>query len=182
MKRFLIFAISLFTVAGCNNPTDDPTPDNSATEGSSFIGKLEVTPNEGSRFEAFSADDIEFILTEDTAAEAGSEHDFVNLKMPQIKFVKEMPVWISLELPGLEEMDDIDQAYDFEFGAEEMLPYFMGLPYDPAGDGRYTITRLTGCYLFQEKQLRVEFDCYTMHVTYTGSWVSESAPVEEMLH
>lgn len=182
MKKLLSLLALLLVVTACDHSTEEPTPNGGNSEESLFVGDLVVTPNEGSRFEPFSAEDIEFILVEDAAAEAGSEHDFVNLKMPQIKFVKEMPVWISLELPGLEELDDIDQAYDFEFGTEEMLPYYMGLPYDPSGDGRYTITHLKGCYLFEEKQLHVEFDCYSMHVSYTGLWVESSAPVEQMLH
>lgn len=180
-KLFLMMALGLFFVA-CNNddvPNDDPTP--GVPGAVNFVGKLTVTPNEGSRFEAFDADEIEFILTEDVASEQNSDLNYVNLSMPQIKFVKEMPVWIALELPGLAELQLLDQEWDFTFGVDEMIPYYMGQPYDPMGDGKYTISNLVGDYKYATKELVVDFDCYSMHVNYVGKWVTNSTPMEELI-
>ncbi len=178
-KLLLLLTLGILTTA-CHE--ESVTPPQPQTNGEArFVGTLTVTPNEGSHFSAFEASKIEFIITRNQSLKQEEDLHYIDLAMPQIKFVEQMPVWISLELPGLTaQQAAIHPTCTVEFSEDSMIPYYMGQPYDPQGDGKYTITHLVGCYE-TSKTLHVEFDCYTMHVDYRGEWVTTSTPMEEVI-
>ncbi|MDE5637927.1 MAG: hypothetical protein K2I43_07955 [Alistipes sp.] len=110
----------------------------------------EVTPLPGSRFDAFTDHDAAFRLID---ADDGTK----TLAMERVKFVAEMPR-ISIEVRGIVLSDD------GRYTAESVIPYYNGeqMP-------RYEITGLAvelGSGPFAA--LKVSFDCFTMHVEYTG--------------
>ncbi|MBQ8307174.1 MAG: hypothetical protein IJX56_00035 [Alistipes sp.] len=179
MKRlFTVLMLGLALVA-CDDKDDDSIGTFEPIGACSFKGTLSVTPNEGSPFGAFEAPEIEFILTENEGLEQGSEIDYLNLSMPQIKFVEQMPVWIALEVIGIP-IREVNPSNECHFGLQETIPYYMGAPYDPKGDGQYTIYNLEGYYENTTGKLYVDFDCYTMHVHYEGAWVATSAHFDEV--
>lgn len=166
LKNIFTLLLPLFALTACGD--DDPAPAPEAADKSVFTGTLDVSPREGSPFGAFSAEEIEF----DIRTEADGSRTLV---MPKIKFVEQMPVWISFEVRDLH-----PEATDEGFGffIDRTLPYWNGAPYDPDGDGKYEISDLTGEYRIGEKSLHVSFICYSMQVEYLGQWVSSSAEVE----
>jgi hypothetical protein len=97
----------------------------------------------------------------------------ISIMIPKIKFVKEMPVYVAFELRDLHDTAPADPE-QFLFAVEECLPYWNGAPYDPdlnqdgKPDGIYRITDLRGSCTSESGLLEVEFDCYSMHVTYSG--------------
>ncbi len=84
-----------------------------------------------------------------------------------------MPVYVAFELRDLHDTAPADPE-QFLFAVEECLPYWNGAPYDPdlnqdgKPDGIYRITDLRGSCTSESGLLEVEFDCYSMHVTYSG--------------
>lgn len=156
MKKLLLLFALMGGLAACSDSSEErvliePTP--KPNEKITFTGLLEATPDEGSRFEAFSEEGItmELELTQE---------GLYNLLMPEIKFVKQMP-WLSIEVRGLQ---NIAWDNDIRFEVIETIPYFMGAPYDA-----YPIRNLHGEYKAQTKSFVVEFDCNTMHVSFTSS-------------
>lgn len=116
----------------------------------------EVTPLPGSRFDAFTDHDAVFRLVD---GGDGTK----TLSMERVKFVAEMPR-ISIEVR------DIELSDDGHYSAASVIPYYNGeqMP-------RYEITDLNieldgGAYA----TLKVTFDCFTMHVEYTGQTIVNS--------
>lgn len=169
MKKLLTLLLLACSVMACSD--DDNTTPPPAEGPATFVGTLSVSPNEGSPFNSFSAEEIEFQLEE-------CEDDCVNLLMPKIKFVEQMPTWISFEVRQIARVETDDTAA-YHFYLAETLPYWNGEPYDPKGDGTYAIYNLEGSYSYDERKLHVEFDCYSMHVSYQGDWDPASALFQE---
>lgn len=147
----MLFAL-IGGLCACSDDNENPQPPQQPEEEYAFVGALEVTPEEGSRFEAFGEQDIAMELQ-------GADDGTLTLMMPEIKFVPQMP-WLSIEVRGLVKMSSED---GFSFSVEHTIPYFMGAPYES-----YPITNLQGSYSASQQSLLVEFDCNTMHVTYNG--------------
>lgn len=166
MKKILpLFLLATALVAcGSDDETPAPVPGDQTAEWS-FRGDVAVTPLEGSRFNAFDDPDIVFDLV---PAIDGS----YTLTMNKIKFVEQMPKRIVFDVKGLQLVQQQDGTS--LFSAAETLPYWNGEPYDPAGDGTYTIHSLEGMVSFAHDgtplTLEVGFDCYSMHVAYTGNY------------
>lgn len=118
-----------------------------------YSSTTEVTPLPGSRFEAFTDHDATFRLVD---GGDGTK----TLSMERVKFVAEMPR-ISIEVRGIE------LSAEGRYTAESAVPYYNGeqMP-------RYEITGLT-VELDNSSfpNLRVSFDCFTMHVEYTGLFI-----------
>lgn len=153
MKKFLMLFMLLGGFAACSDDQNDetseaPTP----TETLSFTGKLEAQPDPGSRFEAFSEQEITMQLQP-------TEGECYHLLMPEIKFVAQMP-WLSIEVRDLK---DTAEGASIRFEAVETIPYFMGAPYDA-----FPIANLSGLYDAATGEFTLVFDCNTMQVRYTG--------------
>lgn len=160
LKKFAlpVFA-ALLLGAGCNdddNSSSAPSGDNAPLR---YSGRLEVTPQEGSPFTAFSEEGIVFELKQD-------EEGRYLLWMPKIKFVAQMPVYVSFEVRGID--PTFDGQGGFRFSLDETVPYRNGAPYDPDGTGTYTIRSLKGSSA-DGTTLATSFDCHSMHVAYSGS-------------
>jgi len=160
LKKIMLTALAAISLAACNDDGGCDAPTVCPTDGTKvYSGTLEVTPQEGSPFTAFSEEEIIFELKQD-------EQERYLLWMPKIKFVKEMPVYVSFEVRG------IDPAFDgqggFRFSLDETTPYRNGAPYDPDGTGTYTIRSLEGSSA-DGTILDISFDCHSMHVVYRGS-------------
>lgn len=115
-----------------------------------YTSTTEVTPLPGSRFEAFTDHEATFRLVD---ADDGTK----TLAMEKVKFVAEMPR-ISIEVR------DIELSADGRYTAESVIPYYNGeqMP-------RYEITGLSiESGSGASAGLKVSFDCFTMHVEYTG--------------
>ncbi len=167
MKNILTCLLAAVALCSCSSDDDTmPTSTTTPADGRSvFIGEMNVTPQEGSPFNAFKATDIEF----DIEAKNGSW----TLFMPKIKFVEQMPVWIAFEVRDLQ---PVQTDGSINFSLDSTLPYWNGAPYDPQGDGKYEITELEGrCY--PDGQLHVTFYCYSMQVDFSGQRVATSAEV-----
>ncbi len=152
MKKLLLLFALIVGFAACNE-TKDENPAPAPAEELLFSGHLEATPDEGSRFEAFQEEEIPMELTP-------GENGCINLIMPEIKFVEQMP-WLAIEVRDLE---NTATGEDIRFEADETIPYFMGAPYDA-----FPISNLKGHYDAAAKSLTVDFDCNTMHVSYRGN-------------
>lgn len=168
MKKLTALVLLAFLGVSCgsdDNETPGGQPPRPATEEvDSFTGDVEVTPLEASRFNAFEDPGIVFEMKRTPEMAAG---EFI-LTMNRIKFVEQMPKRVTFEVKGLT-LDDAGR-----FGAVRTVPYWNGEPYDPAGDGTYTIHDLTGTVEYAADgtplHLTVAFDCYTMHVAYSGDF------------
>lgn len=164
MKKMMM-AVALFALAACSD--DDPAQQiEQNTQYAVFVGDLENTPNAESRFERYSESEVEFDLEP-----AG---DKVNLMMPKIRFVEQMPVWIPMEIRSIE-VEEVEGAMLFSLA--EATPYYHGLPYNPDGNNTYQITNLEGRYDYTTRRLRIEFDCFTMHVHFEGNWNPNSLQI-----
>ena len=155
-----MLACATLALGACHTDNDDisgPTVCPPA-DAWSYSGQLDVTPTEGSPFSAFSEEAIVFELKRDG-------DDRYILKIPRIKFVEQMPVYIAFEVRDIELVDD--EAGGFTFAIDETTPYRNGAPYDPNGKGTYTIRDLRGRSI-DGSVLETSFDCYTMHVEYRG--------------
>lgn len=183
---FFILALSLGFVA-CDDDNDTiwaPVEDKPCV----FVGELDVQPTETSPFEAFGEEDVIFSISEAEAAEEQdpSDADYINLFMPDIRFVSQMPVYIALEIRDIKEDSSLSDAQNFGFSLSKTTPYWNGEPYNPdmdgdgVGDNRYEITDLKGTYNYTTKRLSVEFYCYSMHVKYSGEWKSDSGEFDEV--
>lgn len=159
MKNIPMLALAALLFAGCSD--DDNAPAAPAGDNAPLLysGRLEVTPQEGSPFKAFSEEEIVFELKQDDQG----RH---LLWMPKIKFVAEMPVYVSFEVRGIEPA--FDEQGGYRFSLDETTPYRNGAPYDPDGTGAFTIRSLEGSSA-DGTTLDVAFDCHSMHVVYRGS-------------
>uniref|UniRef100_UPI0040568470 hypothetical protein n=1 Tax=Alistipes sp. TaxID=1872444 RepID=UPI0040568470 len=165
MKNLFTLGFALLFMVGCSDdePVQQITPN---TQYAVFVGDLENTPNPGSHFSAYSEEEVEFDLEP-----AG---DKVNLMMPKIRFVEQMPVWIPMEIRSIE----VEKGEGvMRFSLAEATPYYHGLPYNPDGKNTYQITNLEGEYNYSTRQLRIEFDCMTMHVHFAGNWNPNSLQI-----
>lgn len=160
-KKFaLLMPLVALLLGACHNDNDTPGPTICPTDNVwSYTGQLDVTPLEGSPFTAFAESDIVFTL-------APADEKTHTLMIPKIKFVEQMPVYISFDVRGIELIDD--EKGGFAFSIDETIPYRNGAPYDPDGKGTYTIRNLRGSSP-DGATLSVSFDCYTMHVDYRGN-------------
>ncbi len=165
MKNILTILLAALMLTACSSD-DDPTPAPVSDDKSVFIGTLNVSPQAGSPFDAFTASDIEFDIREEKDGRW-------TLVMPKIKFVEQMPVWIAFEVRDLQP-EPADG--EIRFALDRTLPYWNGAPYDPEGDGKYEITELAGS-CDPDGQLHVTFHCYSMLVDYRGEWVATSAEI-----
>lgn len=153
MKKILMLIALLGGFAACSDGEKNETPAPAPADKLLFTGRVEATPDEGSRFEAFAEEGIDMELQE---AGEGLYH----LLMPEIKFVPQMP-WLSIEVRGLE---DTAQGEAIRFEVAETIPYFMGAPYDS-----FPIANLRGEYNPSTRSLVVDFDCNTMQVHFAGT-------------
>lgn len=161
MKKLFALMLAGLSLTACSDDNDEPAPAPAAADRTIFIGTLDVTPQEGSPFKAFSAEGIEFGLRPQADGR-------MTLVIPKIKFVEQMPVWIAFEVPDLTPVAGTGGS--FSFAVASTLPYWNGAPFDPDKDGRYEITNLDGRCDAAGRTLRVTFDCYTMQVDYRGAW------------
>lgn len=168
MKK--LFALLLFSAlaVSCGSDSDDGQqnicPGDKARF--SFTGDVTVTPSEGSPFAGFTDPQIVFDLTG-----PGDPGKFT-LTMNRIKFVEQMPMRVTFDIRELTLAAQDDGSA--VFSVAETLPYFNGEPYDPQGDGTYRVRNLSGRIVYGTQgtplSLRVAFDCYTMHVQYSGTY------------
>ena len=158
MKNILLmsFCAAALLASACGKDDDNgtKTPSNDG----SFVGTLDVAPMEGSHFTAFSEKDITFEMKEQNGG-------MYTLFMPKIKFVEQMPVYISFEVRSLKPVFD---GEGYTFSVAETLPYRNGAVYVPDGDGKYTIRNMQGENV-NGTTLQVTFECYGMTVDYTGT-------------
>lgn len=182
-KLFFVLALS-FAFVACDDENEIIwSPDNELP--CVFTGILDVEPTPTSTLEAFTEQDVIFSITEADLAEENdpTDSDYITLLMPNIRFSNKMPVYIALEIRDIK---GLKSAATFDFSIDKTTPYWNGEPYNPdmdqdgVGDNRYQITNLTGSYDYSTKTLSVEFDCYSMHVKYSGEWKKESTPFDEV--
>lgn len=166
MKKLFALMLAGLCLTACNDDNEEQTP--VTADRSIFVGTLEVTPQEGSRFEAFSAEQIEFDIVP-------QKDGRWTLVIPKIKFVQQMPVWIAFEVTDLNPVAGADGSTGFSVAST--LPQWNGAPFDPDGDGRYEITNLEGRCDASGRNLHVTFDCYTMQVDYRGVRDASSADI-----
>lgn len=175
MKKLFTLLLAGLCLGACNDG-DDPIvePVIEPVGYAGFRGELTVTPNPGSPFQPFTEQEVEFRVFRESDTQ-------LSILIPKIKFVKEMPVYVAFELRDLHDADPSDPA-QFRFAVEECLPYWNGAPYDPdldqdgQPDGTYRITNLRGSCTPATGRLEVEFDCYSMHVSYSGLHDPATAP------
>ena len=105
---------------------------------------LTSTPLEGSQFEAFTDTEMRFEPAEGV------------LKMNGVKFAERMPR-LDIEVPG------VTPDNNGGFAAERIIPTFNGQPM-----AQYVMTDFKLTADTARNRLNVEFDCFTMHVEYTG--------------
>lgn len=105
---------------------------------------LTAIPLEGSEFGAFTDGEMRFVLEEGV------------LKMNKVKFAERMPR-LDIEVPG------VTPDGNGEFRAESIVPTFNGQPM-----AQYVMTDFVLKMHNENRTMTVEFDCMTMHVTYTG--------------
>lgn len=165
MKQILILCSALLLFVACSDNEQTPQPE-PTKEYAAFVGELENTPLEGSHFTPYSESDVEFDLVP-----AGEK---MNLMMPRIRFVEQMPVWIPMEIRAIEVERQADALI---LTLEETTPYFHGLPYDPDGKNSYQITQLEGRYDLKSHQLSLRFNCMTMLVHFEGEWERNSLQI-----
>ena len=108
---------------------------------------LTSTPLEGSQFEAFTDTEMRFEL------------DGSVLKMNKVKFAERMPR-LDIEVP------DITLGQNGVFAAASIVPTYVGNPM-----AQYVMTNFKLTADTARNTLHVEFDCFTMHVEYTGAVV-----------
>lgn len=172
MKKILVLLAASFLAACGDSSETIVEPVTEPVSYSGFRGPLAVTPNPGSPFQPFSEQEVEFRVFRESESE-------ISILIPRIKFVQEMPVYIPFELRDLHDTDPDDRTR-FRFAVSECLPYWNGAPYDPdldqdgEPDGTYRITDLQGTC--SADRLEVEFDCYSMHVVYSGVRDAATAP------
>ncbi len=147
MKRFLTMFVALsviFTFTACS----DEENNDGGEQPKSYL--MEATPLDGSQFAAFQDSEARFSLVEEDNGE-------LMLLMEQVKFVEQMPR-ITIDAPGV-----ILNA-DGEFAAETLIPRFNGesMP-------RYSMTNVVIKCDESNGTLKVEFDCFTMHIKYEGA-------------
>lgn len=152
MKRLLILFALLGGVMACSDNDKNEVPAPAPSQGLQFVGTLEVTPEAGSRYEAFSEVEISMELQ-------ATGESLYHLLMPEIKFVPQMP-WLAIEVRDLQDQDSGD---GIRFDVAETIPYFMGAPYEA-----YTISNLRGEYDPAAQTLTVDFSCNTMQVHFEG--------------
>jgi len=140
-----IAALALAAFASCSGSDDiRPSADERFT--------MTATPLPGSEFEAFVDHDARFHLSD---AGDGTQ----TLRMERVKFVSEMPR-LTIEVRGI----TLD---DGSFAADAATPYYNGaeMPRFQLSDFGISVSPLG--------QMTVTFDCYTMHVVYTGPAAGE---------
>ena len=99
----------------------------------------------------------------------------IDLFIPKIKFVEQMPVYVSFILKDLQ--NESNNPLRFEASKESTFPYWNGEEYKPDGSDAYLITNLHLTYSKEDAEeiyLKVEFDCRGMHVNYYGLWDHDS--------
>ncbi|MEG1622432.1 MAG: hypothetical protein RR330_03555 [Alistipes sp.] len=154
---FLLFFATLTVACSKDTPDDQGGSDLSLLH---FMGNVSVTPLPESHFNAFEDPNIGFDLRTEKNGTA-------TLIMNKIKFVEQMPKRVTFEVRNLSLGTTADGQQHFE--ATTTVPYWNGVPYDPTGDGTYTIHRLLGTISKDKTKLSLSFDCYTMHVSYIGN-------------
>lgn len=167
MKKIFLLMLASLCLSACGDENETPpAPVIEPADYAGFRGQLTVAPNPGSPFQPFTEQEVEFRVFRESDTQ-------ISIMIPKIKFVKEMPVYVAFELRDLHDTTPADPE-QFLFAVEECLPYWNGAPYDPdlnqdgKPDGIYRITDLRGSCTSESGLLEVEFDCYSMHVTYSG--------------
>ena len=112
---------------------------------------LVSTPMPGSRFAEFSDTEMRFRLV-------GSGANVYTLEMNKVKFVDMMPLRVDITVDGIV----LDGAG--RYAADSVIPKYNGEDYP-----QYELSNLTLAVDRQNNLLSVSFDCFTMHVKYTGT-------------
>lgn len=143
-KIFMMMAAAacIFSAACEKESGIEESQDGDATETTDYL--LTSTPLEGSQFEAFTDTEMRFVL------------DGGVLKMNKVKFAERMPR-LDIEVPG------VTPDKNGVFAAESIIPTYVGQPM-----AQYVMTGFKMSFLPAKNRMEVEFDCMTMHVTYTG--------------
>lgn len=160
LKKLILLAIPALVLCSCHddNNEDGPSGPVDPAAGTAYEGTLDVTPLSDSSFEGLKESDVVF-----TWRPAGDGSYLLDI--PKIKFVTQMPVYISFEVRGIRPEFE---GGGFTFALDETVPYRNGAPYDPDGKGTYTIHNLRG-ESTDGTALHVRFECYTMQVDYRGT-------------
>ena len=132
-------AAAMLFAAACEKKIENDRP-----EGYLLVS----TPLEGSRFETFTDTEMRF----DLIAESDGTY---TLAMNQVKFVEVMPVRVDITVDGIV----LDNG---RYAVSSVIPKYNGSPYE-----QYEMYNLV--VVAENKVLRVSFDCFTMHVEYTGA-------------
>ena len=145
MKKFFMMmaaAACLFAACEKENPADD--------EQQAVGYTLTSTPLEGSQFDGFTDTEMRFELVIGFGVST--------LQMNKVKFAERMPR-LDIEVPGIA-LDD-----DGHFSAAAIVPTYNGAEM-PA----YTMTDFVMDVDNRGRRMTVAFDCFTMHVEYSGEW------------
>ena len=153
-KYFMMMAAAacIFAAACDKTENDDPNP---GDEQQKVEYLLTATPLEGSSFDEFTDTAMRFVYV--------PGYGTAVLKMNRVKFAEKMPP-LDIEVPGVPVGDD------GRFEAEAIVPTYVGAPM-PA----YIMTDFVLTLDQEHNVMTVEFDCFTMHVTYTGVLLYEFA-------
>ena len=112
---------------------------------------LVSTPMPDSRFAEFSDTEMRFKLVSNGA-------NAYTLEMNKVKFVEVMPLRVDITVDGIV-LDGAGQ-----YTADSVIPKYNGEDYP-----QYEMSNLNLVADRQNGMLSVSFDCFTMHVTYTGT-------------
>ena len=143
----MMAAAACIFAAACEKEEESTTD-----EGVQTVGyMLTSTPLEGSQFDEFTDTEMRFVLVHG--------YDTSTLQMNKVKFAERMPR-LDIEVPGIA-LDD-----DGRFSAAAIVPTYNG-----AEMPVYTMTNFSLSCQPDKKLMEVQFDCFTMHVEYTGAVV-----------